>query len=192
MKKVSLCFFFLCAQLYPILYPMVAQDANTYAVDPVVLPLAGSVFCGIVAAYLVVSFLLSLYLALTALPEGDSSYLALNPRGLMVANGIVAFASTQGVGTHFARCGAGVAGGTVLFLLFCLLACWLDALPELLRSSGKIKGKANPVAEKVLKCLVVVVVGLAPVYMVFALIQGGDGVPGTVMVRCQRCIYYSL
>ena len=156
--------------------------------------MAGSVFAGVVLAFLLVSFLLALYLSLTAMPEGESSYLVLEPRGLVVANGVVAFASTQGVGQHFARCSASGSGDVGLFLLFCLLACWLDALPALVVSLISRSNKVAPegmqkrlspggavVLQKSIRCLLLVVVAASPVYMVYGL-RGGGGVPGTVMV----------
>ena len=57
--------------------------------------IAGSISCGVAMAFLAVCFLLALYVALTAIPEGGSSYLVMEPRGLAVANGVIAFGMTQ-------------------------------------------------------------------------------------------------
>lgn len=106
---------------------------RTYVVlEPRTLPFMGSIFSGAVLAYLTLSTLLSIYLGLTATPEGEGSImLMLDPRGLTVANGVVAFASTQGVGQIFAFCSQDVAGGCALFFLFAFLVCWTDQLPVL-------------------------------------------------------------
>ena len=114
----------------------VLQDNNTFATaDTIAMPIVGSIFSGVVMAFLAVAFLMLLFLALTSMPEGERSYLLLEPRGLTIVNGIVSFASTQGVGLQFARCngsGGSIAGGVFLFLLFCLVACWLDELPAII------------------------------------------------------------
>ncbi len=168
--------------------------------------MVGSAFSGVVLAFLVLSFLLSLFLVLTAMPEGSSSYLFLEPRGLVVINGVVAFTSSQGVGQQFARCdAAGVAGSTVLFLLFCLMACWLDELPVLIFGlirrrrkryeenkdvpPSKKNGSGLMVVEKGLQCFLIITVVFAPLYMLPAL-SGGEEAPGTVMVSffCTQCV----
>jgi hypothetical protein len=175
------------------------------------LPMLGSIFSGVVLAFLLISFLLSLVLVLTAMPEGESSSLFLEPHGLVVGNGVMAFASSQGVGQHFARCSTGsglLAGNTVLFLLFCLLACWLDELPGLLFGLANARktrqaenkdprvvmmtmpnrnsNKGQRIAQKGLQCFLFVAVGFAPLYMLPALepnaAGGQEGVPGMVMV----------
>ena len=176
------------------------QENSTFATESTnALPLVGSAFSGAVLAFLLLSFLLSLFLVLTAMPEGSSSYLFLEPRGLIVINGMVAFTSSQGVGQQFARCNwAGVAGSTVIFLLFCLMACWLDELPVLIfglvrgrkkrREENKTGQGAKPtsnkgliIAEKGLQTFLIVIVDFAPLYMLPAL-SDNEEVPGTVMV----------
>lgn len=108
----------------------VLKEGTTMVVaNPTALPLVGSIFTGVVAAFLCVSFILSLYLLLTSMPEGDSSLLIAEPRGLIVGNGILAFAGTQGVEQNFAYCNPDVAGGAILMFLFSMLACWADELP---------------------------------------------------------------
>ena len=134
MRKV--CFILFEHSLGIALNPHVEQDNNTFATaDTFAMPIVGSIFSGVVMAFLVVAFLLSLFLALTSMPEGERSYLLLEPRGLTIVNGIVSFASTQGVRQQFARCngsGGSIAGGVFLFMLFCLIVCWLDELPGLI------------------------------------------------------------
>lgn len=82
---------------------MHVQGPNTYAADPNAFPFTGSIFTGIVLAYLCICVLLSVYLALVSVPEGGSSYLFMEPRGLIVANGVISFGSTYGVEQIFAR-----------------------------------------------------------------------------------------
>jgi hypothetical protein len=94
------------------------------------LPFMGSIFSGAVMAFLSVTLLLSIYLCLSSTPEGHGgAMLLMDPRGLTVANGIVSFGSTQGVGQIFALCSQDVAGGCALFMLFALLACWVGDVP---------------------------------------------------------------
>ncbi len=107
-----------------------------YEFDAKSLPLFGSLYAGAVLAYLVVCTLLGLYISLSATPEGDGSYLILEPRGLVVANGIIVFASMNSIDQNFAACAGDVAGASTQFAIFCLLACWADELPALLRAAA--------------------------------------------------------
>ena len=118
---------------------------NNYSVNSSALPLFGSLYAGAVLAYLVVCTLLGLYISLSATPEGDGSYLILEPRGLVVANGIITFGSTGTIEGNFARCRSDAAGTSTLFAIFCLLACWGDELPFLLKAAfeGLSKAKAK-------------------------------------------------
>ena len=75
--------------------------------------------------------MLSIYMSYMATPEGAASYMFLDPRGLMVTNGIVTFASTFTIENHFAKCLQDVLIPTVTFGLYCLMACWLDALVKI-------------------------------------------------------------
>lgn len=95
------------------------------------LPVMGSVFAGAVLGFLLLGLLLSLYTSLSATPEGEFSYLVLEPRGLTVCNGILVFGSLGTVEHHFAFCAQDVAGSSTLFALFCLLACLFDEIPAL-------------------------------------------------------------
>lgn len=108
------------------------ETAAVYAVaDRAALPVIGSLFAGAVLGYLLLGLLLTLYTSLSATPEGEFSYLVLEPRGLTVTNGILVFGSLGTVEHHFATCSNDVAGSSTLFAIFCLLACFFDEIPEL-------------------------------------------------------------
>ena len=104
-----------------------------YAADAAWLPFAGSLFAGFMAAFLLICVLLSVYTSYMAMPEGSSSWVLLDPRGLMVTNGLVVFSSTYAVEKQFAYCISDAAASASLFALYCILACWLDAVVDLVQ-----------------------------------------------------------
>ena len=120
-----------------------SQGASSFAADQGSLPIAGSIFSAIVLAFLCTSVLISVYMAFMAVPEGASTYVFMEPRGLILMNGLVAFGTTQSVEKNFARCSNDAAGATFVFALFCLLACWLDELPNIAWSAAVWAGLAK-------------------------------------------------
>ncbi len=82
--------------------------------------------------------MLAIYTSYMAMPEGASSYVFLDPRGLMVTNGIVTFACTYTVEKEFAYCIQDVELASTVFAVYCLFACWLDAGVELVFSYARI------------------------------------------------------
>jgi hypothetical protein len=62
-----------------------------------------------------------------AMPEGSSSWVLLDPMGLMVTNWLVVFSSTVCL-LHLST-----AASASLFGLYCILACWLDAVVDLVQ-----------------------------------------------------------
>ncbi len=133
-------------------------------------PLAGSIFAGLVLAHLSIVFLLSVYMSLVALPEGETSYGIFEPRGLIIINGLVTICSAQGVEKYFAHCHADVPGFSVLFLIFCLTTCWLDELPGAVLVAAGFSFETSWVrwfctSVRVAVLLIVVLAPLAVVYV---------------------------
>lgn len=105
------------------------------------LPLAGSLYAGILLAFLLVMLFVSIYAAFMATPEGESCYLFLEPRFLIIFNGMLVMLAGYSVRSVYGFCfcsGSGAAACwppavlCVLFSLFCLAVCWLDMLIGLL------------------------------------------------------------
>ena len=166
--------------------------------DAYALPVAGSIFSGVVAAFLALSLVMSLFLALTAMAEGESSYLFLEPRGLIIANGVVAFSGPGSIYLHFSMCSWDVLGPSVLLGIFCLSVCWLDELVSLIlwtrrdrmQNVGKYQVQEGSEydmgpLEKLYRCAVLLTLGWMPVVRI-AHIQNSwtpASTPMTIMVN---------
>lgn len=103
-----------------------ALGNSTYGASQDGFPVAGSAFVGVTAAFASVTLLLSLYMSLMAIPEGGSSYMVFEPRGLVVCNALLVMGSVNGVDAFFAGCEQDVAGRATVFAIFCVAACWGD------------------------------------------------------------------
>lgn len=79
------------------------QGPASYSADPSSIPFMGGIFSGVVLAYMVVCELLAIYMCFVSVPEGGSTYVFLEPRGLIVANGLISMGCSYGVDTLFAR-----------------------------------------------------------------------------------------
>lgn len=106
-----------------------SRDRNAYVVpaSPVVAPFMGSIYSGIVLAYLSIMFLVSIYISYMATPDMASSYLFLEPRFLVVCSGFLAFGVGQSISGTFGTCSdpaASIAG----FAAFVAATCFFDIL----------------------------------------------------------------
>lgn len=119
------------------------QQKVMIPVQPVVAPFMGSIHGGMVMAYLLLMFLLSIYVSFMATPELASSYLFMEPRFLVICSGFLGFGTGQAVADTFATC-SDPSGSIVGFVCFVLIACFFD-LPLLLVLGGNssIQGYAK-------------------------------------------------
>jgi hypothetical protein len=177
---------------------------TSYTTDLGAVPIAGSVFSGVVLGHLGVAALLSIYLSLAATPEGERSYSIFEPRGLIVVNGLVSICSTQAVERYFASCHGDGGWFTFLFLIFCTLACWADELPSAIL--GAVIGKRDETLwERRISCsfrlFILVLMCFVPLSAVAAANINSD-IPGTVLVglalpacvlsMCFDCLHWQL
>lgn len=173
------------------------QEQALFAADARVLPFMGSIFTGAVLAFACICTLLSIYMSFVAVPEGASSYIFMEPRGLIVMNGLLVFGSTHGVETIFSVCSNSVAGDSVVFALFCLLACWLDGIPSLavglanrLRKNqepGDEKGnKKSGKISKIFRYATLQCMSLVPIIGLLVT-HPGPGMPNAILVSTSLC-----
>lgn len=160
-----------------------------YAADASKPPLFGSIFAGAVIAFLLVSTLLSIYMSYMATPEGAATYMFLDPRGLIVTNGIVTFASTYTVEKHFARCmhAGDVGTASTLFALYCLSVCWLDGVVKIVQenmmasSTDESAAAATVMIFRVVRYAVLQIMAAVPVIGLLA--THDSHMPSVVLVR---------
>lgn len=131
----------------------------------------GSLFSGIVLAYLTIMFLVSIYLSYMATPESVSSYLFMEPRFLVIATGFFGFGVAQMVASSFSSC-ADPAAAIAGFAGFAFAACWFDLVSHFCTSSGsKIRAFAKWIGLQIL--------AIVPVFFILS----GD-VPNTIRAAC--------
>ena len=161
--------------------PGPVQGGTQFSADASSVPLFGSIFAGVVMAFLVTCLLLSIYMAYMATPEGASSYMFFEPRGLIVSNGIVTFASTHTIEQNFASCSSDAAGATATFVLFCCMACWLDALVDVIR--GRVDARKETVARMLVLFRYGLMQSMALVPVIGFLATHASHAPSIVLVR---------
>ncbi len=171
----------------PNLLQMDGFGVMAYTTDLGTLPMAGSVFAGVVLAFLGIATLLAIYLSLAATPEGERSYCIIEPRGLIIVNGIVSICSTQGVERFFATCQRDAGGFASMFIIFCAAVCWLDEVPAAILGAIVVRGgRKESVWEHRGSCLARLLILLVMCFVPPAALSAGNAgsdVPGTVLVR---------
>jgi hypothetical protein len=135
------------------------------------LPVMGSLYSGIVLAYLTIMFLVSIYLSYMATPESVSSYLFMEPRFLVVATGFFGFGVAQLVSNTFSSSCADPAAASAGFAAFVLATCWFDLVAHFCSAGPKVRS--------LVKWLGLQVLAIVPVFFVIS----GD-VPGTIRATC--------
>ena len=114
-----------------------SKERNLYlptATSITAVPIMGSIYAGIVLAYLTIMFLVSIYMSYVATPISVSSYLFMDPRFLVIATGFLGFGLGQMVSSVFASC-TNPAGSIIGFSCFVTATCWFDlATMALLRT----------------------------------------------------------
>lgn len=100
-----------------------------------VIPIAGSIYAGLLMAFLALMFLISIYAVFTALPEETASYIFLEPRFLVLLSGMMTLLSAYSVKNSFLYCyceqESNCWSTTILCIMFALfsgLICFLDLL----------------------------------------------------------------
>jgi hypothetical protein len=113
--------------------PASPTERNLFKAIPVVsgsLPIAGGVFGGVLLAFLVVMFLISIYAVFMAMPDGAGSYIFIEPKFVTLLNGLLVVVGTYGVSNSFLHCHCESCLSTsflcILFSLFALATCVLD------------------------------------------------------------------
>lgn len=165
-----------------------AMNASVYAVpDAAVMPLVGSIYCGVVAAFLVLCFFLSLYLSLRATPEGESTYLCFDPRGLIVVNAIVTVGTVWPLHANFVGCSGRTLGGTLFFAALCFVVCWAEETFVFIWGLFCLgKAPISPIADQVLRIVVLLLLSWLPEILLAvhpsATEHDGGGVPAFVQV----------
>lgn len=79
------------------------EGPTAFSADPNILPFMGSIFSALVLAFLCICVLLGVYMCFVSVPEGASTYVFLEPRGLIVINGFITLGSSYCVDSIFAR-----------------------------------------------------------------------------------------
>ena len=113
------------------------------------LPIAGSLYSGIIIAYLLVMFFVAVYASFMAMPEEASSYMFFEPKFLIMLNAMLVMTAGYAVKSCFVYCycsGDGCfspATLCVLFSLFAAITSFADVLvglmiPERWYSLGKL------------------------------------------------------
>ena len=93
----------------------------------------GSIYSGIVLAYLTIMLLISIYMSYVATPDSVASYLFMEPRFLVIATAFLGFGLSQLVASS---CATNPIGSITGFSLFAATACWFDLLTmKLLKNS---------------------------------------------------------
>ena len=135
------------------------------------LPVMGSLYSGIILAYLTIMFLVSIYLSYMATPESVASYLFMEPRFLVVATGFFGFGVAQLVSNTFSSSCADPAAASAGFAAFVVTTCWFDLVAHFCSAGPKVRS--------VVKWLGLQVLAIVPVFFTIS----GD-VPGTIRATC--------
>lgn len=115
-------------------WQMVPSSKNSFVAVPTSgLPITGSIFVGILIAFLLVMLFVSMYACFMAVPENAWTYLFFEPRNLVVLNALVVMTSAYSVRNAFVGCHCTEACFSpavlcVLFTIFAVMVCWLDIL----------------------------------------------------------------
>lgn len=96
------------------------------------LPIAGSIFAGVLLGFLLLMLFISIYACFMAMPEAHWSYLFLEPRFLIILNAALVMLAKYAVQNSFVYCYCpGCMSPAVLCLLFSIFAlatCWADII----------------------------------------------------------------
>lgn len=147
-----------------------SAEKRAYVSASATLPVMGSLYSGIVLAYLAVMFLVSIYLSYMATPETVASYLFMEPRFLVVATGFLGFGISQMVSGSFASCEDPVTS-ILGFAAFVAATCWFDIVVHFC--------SVGPKARSLFKWVGLQILAVVPVFFIIS----GD-VPGTVKIAC--------
>jgi hypothetical protein len=94
------------------------------------IPIAGGIYAGVLLAFLTVMFLVSIYAVFMAIPEEAGSYIFVEPKFLILLNGLLVMMSTYGVSNSYLYCYCNGCFSTsvlcILFSLFSVVTCLLD------------------------------------------------------------------
>ena len=151
---------------------------NAYSASPVSgLPIAGSLYNGILLALLLVLFFVSIYAAFMATPHEATTLMFFDPRFMILLNVLLVMVASYSVkhGFVYCYCGKACLSSTalcILFALFTVLACWLDLLVALAVPTRFIYGISKLVILAVLALLPafasVIIQGVPPMFKVFS------------------------
>lgn len=119
--------------------PVAGMKNMFRASAPEALPLIGSIYGGILMAFLLVMFFVSIYAVFMAMPESTHSYIFLEARFLILLGGVVVLVGEYAVPNAFVHCYCEAEDGCfspavlcMLFAIFAALVCFLDIIIALL------------------------------------------------------------
>jgi hypothetical protein len=96
------------------------------------LPIAGSIFAGVLLGFLLLMLLIGVYACFMAMPESHWSYIFLEPRFLIMLNAALVMMAEYAVQNSFVHCYCPgciqPAVLCVLFALFSIVTCWADLI----------------------------------------------------------------